>query len=149
MWILRRLKNLGAQDDDLVDLYSKQVRSVLELAVPAWHGGINQAQRIQIERIQKSACHIILGDRYQSYKTAMKTLDLDTLQSRRDKLSLNFARKSEKHYKFQSWFKPAVCSQDTRQVKFKYCDVKANHSRFSKSPISYLTKLLNEYHNRK
>ena len=149
MWILRRLKNLGAQDDDLVDLYSKQVRSVLELAVPAWHGGINQAQRIQIERIQKSACHIILGDRYQSYKTAMKTLDLDTLQSRRDKLSLNFARKSEKHSKFQSWFKPAVCSQDTRQEKFKYCDVKANHSRFSKSPISYLTKLLNEYHNRK
>ena len=35
MWILRRLKNLGAQADDLVDLYTKQVRSVLELAVPA------------------------------------------------------------------------------------------------------------------
>ena len=40
MWIIRRLKNLGAQEKDLVDLYTKQVRSVFELAVPAWHGGI-------------------------------------------------------------------------------------------------------------
>ena len=66
LWIIRRLKNPGAQEKDLVDLYNKQVRSVLELAVPAWNRGINQAERIQIERIQKSACHIILGDRYES-----------------------------------------------------------------------------------
>ena len=101
MWILRRLKNLGAQEDDMVDLYTKQVRRVLELAVPAWHGAITQAERIAIERIQKSACHIILGDNYQSYKLALNTLDLDTLESRRDKLCLNFARKSEKHTQFQ------------------------------------------------
>ena len=113
----------------MVDLYSKQIRSVLELAVPAWHGAITQAERITIERIQKSACHIILGDKYQSYKLALNTLDLDTLQSRRDKLCLNFARKSEKHTKFQKWFKPVTVSQDTRQEKFKYCDVRAQHNR--------------------
>ena len=33
LWIIRRLKNPGAQEKDLVDLYTKQVRSVLELAV--------------------------------------------------------------------------------------------------------------------
>ena len=133
----------------MVDLYTKQVRSVLELAVPAWHGAMTQVEKIAIERIQKSACHIILGDNYQSYKLALNTLDLDTLQSRRDKLCLNFARKSEKHTKFQKWFKPAVVSQDTRQEKYKYCDVKAQHNIFSKSPLSYLTQVLNEYHNRK
>ena len=35
VWIMRRLKQLGAQEDDLIDLYIKQIRSVLEPAVPA------------------------------------------------------------------------------------------------------------------
>ena len=130
-----------------MDLYTKQVRSVLELAVPAWHGGIHQAERIQIERIQKSACHIILGDKYESYKLALRALDLEPLQSRRDKLSLNFALKSEKSDKFLKWFKPATYPQDTRQDKLKYCKVNAKHSRFMKSPISFLTNLLNDHYN--
>ena len=54
LWIVRRLKQLGAQQDDLIDLYIKQIRSVLELAVPAWHGAITQLERMDIERIQKS-----------------------------------------------------------------------------------------------
>ena len=40
LWIIRRLKYLGAQRCDLLDVYIKQIRSVLELAVPAWHGRI-------------------------------------------------------------------------------------------------------------
>jgi hypothetical protein len=48
LWILRRLKNLGAEDEDLVDIYTKQIRSVLELAVPAWHGGITQAEKFDL-----------------------------------------------------------------------------------------------------
>ena len=141
LWIVRRLKQLGAQQDDLIDLYIKQIRSVLELAVPAWHGDITQVERMDIERIQKSAAHIILGERYISYRQALKTLNLQSLQSRRDKLCL-------KHTKFQKWFKPAHYSQDTRQEKFKYCKVQAKHNRFEKSPLCFLTKMLNAYHNR-
>ena len=33
LWILRRLKGLGANLAELVDIYEKQVRAVLELAV--------------------------------------------------------------------------------------------------------------------
>ena len=88
LWILRRLKFLGAQQMDLVDIYSKQIRSVLELAVPAWHEGLMLAEQIDIERIQKYAAHIILGSNYETYKPAVKTLGLDTLRSRRDKLCL-------------------------------------------------------------
>ena len=97
----------------------------------------------------KSACHIILGDKYESYKLALRALDLEPLQSRRDKLSLNFALKSEKSDKFQKWFKPATYPQDTRQDKLKYCKVNAKHSRFMKSPISFLTNLLNEHYNKR
>ena len=119
LWILRRLKFLGAQEHDLVDIFIKQIRSVLELAVPAWHSGITLAEQIEIERIQKSAAHIILGDSYESYKDALTSLGLDTLKFRRDKLSLKFGSKAEKHEKFRNWFKPAVHPQDTRQDKYK------------------------------
>ena len=34
IWMLRRLKKLGASYDDLLDVYFKQIRSVLEFAAP-------------------------------------------------------------------------------------------------------------------
>ena len=36
LWILRNLKKFGASHSDLIDVYNKQCRSILELAVPAW-----------------------------------------------------------------------------------------------------------------
>ena len=37
LWFLRRLKALGADDEDLKDVFVKQIRSILEYAVPVWH----------------------------------------------------------------------------------------------------------------
>ena len=148
LWILRRLKNLGASQADLVEVYSKQIRCVLELAVPAWHPSLTLEEKVNIERVQKSACHIILGETYQSYTNALQYLGLTTLESRRIKLSYNFALKSEKHKKFKAWYKPAKKNMNTR-LNNKYCDVKANHTRFANSPISYLTRILNMHHNLK
>ena len=148
LWLLRRLKNLGATHKQLVEVYTKQIRCILELAAPAWQGSITQTEKQDIERIQKSACHIILGSSYISYNSALKTLNLESLDSRRNKLSLKFALKCEKHEKFQSWFKPATKNVNTRAPVNKYCDVIANHSRFSKSPLSFITKLLNKHHNK-
>ena len=120
--MLRRLKCLGAENEDLVDVYIKQVRCLLELAAPAWQGAITQAERLDIERIQKSALYIILGEEYESYKLALKKLDLDDLESRRNKLCLKFGKKAEKHEKFNKWFKPNNDPVNTRQEKMKYCD---------------------------
>ena len=36
LWMLRNLKKNGASTKDLVDVYIKQCRSVLEMAAPAW-----------------------------------------------------------------------------------------------------------------
>ena len=132
-----------------MDIYVKQIRSVLELAVPAWHSGINHTEKIDIERIQKSAAHIILGEEYESYRQAIKTLGLNSLVDSREKLCLKFALKAEKHNKFVKWFKPAVYPQNTRQDKVKYCSVLAMHSRFRKSPLPFLTDGLNIYYNKK
>ena len=48
---LRRLKANGAGIIDLVDVYSKQVRCVLELAVAVWSPGLTVGQVAQIERV--------------------------------------------------------------------------------------------------
>ena len=147
LWILRRLKNLGAKESDLVEVYVKQIRCVLELAVPAWQSSITKEEKINIERVQKSACHIILGVSYLSYQSALEYLGLDTLETRRVKLTYKFALKTEKHDKFKHWYKPFKYKPNTRHNSSKYCDVRANHSRFSNSPISYLTRILNIHHN--
>ena len=143
LWILRRLKELGASQDDLLDIYNKQVRSILEFAVPVWHSSITQEERLDIERIQKSACNIILGDQYQSYTSALKSMCMDTLFNRRTKLCKKFARKSVKSSKFSNWFKVNKKISITRNKQEKYCKVYSRTVRFDKSPLSYLTSILN------
>ena len=138
LWIIRRLKFLGAQQEDLLDVYTKQVRSVITLD-----------EQLDIERVQKCAAHVILGDGYVSYKEALKTLNIESLLSRRNKLCLKFAKKAESHEKFQHWFKTNVPKPNTRQKQTKYCEVKAMHDRFQKSPLSYLTRILNEHYSKK
>ena len=77
IWMLRRLKANGAGIIDLVDVYSKQVRCVLELAVAVWSPGLTVGQAAQIERVQKSACAVILGEQV-DYKNALSKLNLKT-----------------------------------------------------------------------
>ena len=146
LWIVRRLKNLGAQTVDLVDVYEKQVRSVLEFGTPVWHPGITQSETIDIERVQKTFCKIVLGFHYESYKSALQTLSLESLSSRRETLCLNFALKAEKHEKFKHWFKPYEKTCITRLKPPKYVPVYSTHARFGNSPLSYLTKLLNDFY---
>ena len=81
-----------------------------------------------------------------SYKEALKFLNLETLEFRRNKLSLKFALKTEKHEKFKSWFNPIFKNVETRSSNKKYYDVKANTTRFQKSPLSFLTRILNLYY---
>ena len=51
IWILRRLKQLDIEPLYILEVYVKEIRSILELAVPAWHSGLTQKQSADIERI--------------------------------------------------------------------------------------------------
>ena len=85
----------------------------------------------------------MLGVKYVNYENALKVVGLETLEERRQKLCLKFAKKAENNPKHSKWFKPNVKANNTRLIKDKYCPVYSNHMRFEKSPISYLTQLLN------
>ena len=44
LWMLRRLKILGAETEELLDIYRQQVNSVMELAAPVWSPGLTKAK---------------------------------------------------------------------------------------------------------
>ena len=147
IWMIRRLKAHGACTDDLVDVYTKQVRCVLELAVAAWSPGITSGQVTQIERVQKAAFAVILGDDYIDYRNALAMLGLQTLCERRKALCLKFGKKSVKSEKFKHWFVERHVPEEqtqTRSTKTSLLPVDTRTKRYSKSPIPYLTSLLNE-----
>ena len=144
LWFLRRLKALGANKDDLKEVYIKQIRSILEYAAPVWHSSLTLEDSRQIERVQKSAIKIIQGQRYQSYTTALSHMHLEALYTRRNELCRKFARKCWRSNKFNNWFKCDNRVTITRQQNKKLCEVFSRTLRYEKSPISYFTKLLNK-----
>ena len=121
-----------------------KIRSVLELAVPAWHSSITSSERSDIERVQKTAAHVILGMGYRTYASALELLDHEMLEAWRAKLCTKFVTKSAKHVKYNNWFNLNTRTTVTRQPQPKYCPVFSSTTRFYKSPISYLTQILNE-----
>ena len=145
LWMIRRLKTLGADSTKLLDVFIKQVRSVLELAVPAWHPGLTVNETVDIERVQRAALHIILGMNYSTYKDALKQLNLETLESRRILLCEKFTKKAIKDPKHKNWFRLNTRETKTRQPQPKFCPVVARTKRFENSPLAYLTSLLNEF----
>ena len=145
LWMLKRLKPLGATTDDLLEIYRTQIRSVLEFSAPAWNPGLTKVQISQLERAQKSAFAIILEEEYLNYKNALKVLDMKTLGERRHDLSYKFAMKAKNNDKYTNWFcESDIKSIDTRSIKPELKPVQARLRKFEKSPLFYLTKLLND-----
>ena len=142
LWMLRRLKQLGATQGELTNVYIKQVRSILEFSAVVWHSGLTKDNSAQIERVQKSALAIILGQNYTSYQSALQTLNLQTLSSRREVLSVKFAKKAAQHPRHTTWFEPQPQTTYTRTVKLPYKPVYYRTDRFNNSPLPYLTSLL-------
>ena len=142
LWFLRRIKYLGASIETQLDLYKLYVRSAVEMAAPLWTGSLNKTDIAAIERVQKNSVKFILGNQYRTYDEALKRLNLDTLELRRKKLCLKFARKTSKNENFKHWF-PKKSSLNTRSKEI-YIEPTFKTKRYQKSSIPHLINLLNE-----
>ena len=60
LWMLKGLEGFGANYREMVDVYEKQIRSIMEQAVPVWEPGLTKGECEQIERVQKCAIYIIM-----------------------------------------------------------------------------------------
>ena len=141
LWTLRRMKKLHFDMFQLLDVYTKEVRSLLELAVPVWHSSLTRLQSAQIERIQKSAFRIIIDRDYTTYEAACSVLGVEILEVRREKICLNFARKDLKSDR--SIFTKINSIPDTRSKTPLVREFTCRTTRYEKSALPYLSRLLN------
>ena len=98
LYILCRLKRFGVPANDLVSVYIGYVHPIVECACPVWHGNMSTKHTQQIERIQKRASRIILGNTYTSYAEALSSTglhSLDMLEERRHYLCSQFATSAQ------------------------------------------------------
>ena len=141
MWVLRRLKKFKIEISKLADVYKKEIRSLLEYAVPVWHSSITVKQSNQIERVQKEAFRIILGQDYIDYEVACTLLCMEPLNIRRTQLCLTFAKKDFK--KNRTLFTRTTKTIHTRRSPQLVKEFKCRTKRYQLSSMPYLSKLLN------
>ena len=145
MELLRKVASFGVCEDDLKNVYFLFVRSLLEQSAIVWHSSLTEENSSDLERVQKSAVKIILGDKYVGYKKSLLKLEMESLKERREELCLKFALKCVKNPKTKKMFPQniKVHSMETRKPE-KYEVHHANTERFRKSAIIYMQTLLNE-----
>ena len=142
MIILKNLFNFGVSTEDLVQIYTLYIRSVVEQSAVVWHSSITQNEVIELERIQKVALRIILKHDYVDYDYALKTTGLETLSTRRQKLCISFAKKCVKNEQTKKMFPVKIHQRQTRRQE-KYVVPFAKTERFKNSAIPYMARLLN------
>ena len=149
LWALRKLKNTGVSSEDILKFYNMKIRSVLESSCAVFHSMLKIEDSNDIERIQKITLKIILGPSYESYDSACNQLKIETLKTRRQTLSLNFALRLLDCPQHQSFFLYSERKDIFLRKQPLFQTPLAHTDRYKKSPLPYLTKLLNEYFEKK
>ena len=148
MVIIKKLIQFNVPLAELVQIYILYIRSVVEQSAVVWHASITTGEQKDLERIQKVALRLILGENYTTYNEALKQTGLDTLRSRRTRLSLNFAIKCVNSEKTIHMFPININPVDTRHHE-TFSVTKARTSRLLKSSIPYMQRLLNDHYRKK
>merc|ERR1712073_35983 len=114
-------------------------------ASSVWNSGLSKKNVNDIERIQRGVAKIILKERYSTYSKALKDLRIDSLERRREKLSLRLAKKCSNNEKKRHLFplnKSKHSMKKRKQLKYKVNN--ARTERYKRSPIVYMQNLLND-----
>ena len=147
LFILGKLKRFGFNTNELITIYSYYVRPVLENADVIWHSALTEKQSLQIERVQKRACKIILGyNKYNSYQHALSKCDLEPLSTRRENHCLKFAQSLPSCDRTSGLLplrRKEVHGRSLRNDS-EYSRLPVRTSRFGNSPVPYYIKLLNK-----
>ena len=89
--LLRKATEYTNKIEDLKSIYLSYTRTILEQSCVIWNNRLTLENINDLERVQKNACRIILGNKYENYEESLQILNLDKLSVRREKLCLKFA----------------------------------------------------------
>ena len=130
LFVIRRLKSAGCGTSDLIYVYISLIRSILETACPVFQPLLTEGDKDKIERIQKIVLKIILGDSYDTYDQACINVNLNSLESRRVQMCLNFGLKCLKNNNHKTLFPRAplvTCSHSRSRNLFVELSDTKNH----------------------
>ena len=147
MQILRKAVTFGASLDEKREIYILFVRSTLEQSSVIWSSRLTAENKKDLERVQKAAVRIILNKPYENYEKALDNANLETLEKRREKLCLKFAKNSVHNEKTDKFF-PINHKKHKMKKRSneKYVVKHAKTERLKKSSIPYMQRLLNQNH---
>ena len=143
--LLKLLKRFKLPMDDLITIFSGFVRPLAEYAAPVWHPGLTAKESAALERVQRRACKIILGNQYTQYDEALELCKLSTLFDRREQLCLNFFKSLMKSERFHSWVPPKKSTIHNRDLRNsnKLSVPRCRTTRCQKNPLIYMANMWN------
>lgn len=148
MELLRKISAFTNSVEEKKHIYVLYIRSILEQSSVVWHNSLTQDNADDLERVQKCAVRIILGNDFVNYEEALIKADLDTLKSRREVLSRNFAKKCLKNTKTKNMFPVRDKEHNMNIRNTEHFEVKfANTERLKNSAIPSMQRLLNSDYN--
>ena len=146
MRLLHKLVEFGVPEQDLLNIYTLYIRSILEQSCQVWHSSLTIENGLDLERVQKNAFKIILQENYITYNHALSITGFQTLFKRRETLCLRFAKSCVKNSQTKHMFPEnhsrRVYDINTRHEE-KYVVTHANTERLQSSAIPYMQRLLN------
>ena len=142
--MLTKLKYVGVNTDDLIEIYILYIRSVLEYCAVVWHSSLTVELARSLEMVQKTCLRVILGIDYDGYADALEMCNLKTLFERREERCMSFAKKCLKHPVLSRLF-PLNQSNVGNKYKSreKYAVNFARTKTYMFSAVPYLQRKLN------
>ena len=145
MQLLSKLAKFKPSMEDLKVIYILFIRSLLEQSCVVWNTSITKEDRINLERVQKSAVKIILNKTDVNYRKALMELDLKSLEERRNELCLRFATKCTNNDETKQLFPKATKMHHMKLRKsLQYKENRTKTTRYQRSSIPMMQKMLNE-----
>ena len=103
--------------------------------------------RNDLERCQKTSLKLILGPKYENYEQALKYLHIETLDTRRDRLCMSFAKKCIKLNNMKTLFPTLNRKHDMEtRLNMKYVINKARSQKYKFSAVPQMQRMLNKDH---
>ena len=145
MQLLVKAASFNPPINDLKTIYISFIRSLPEQCCVVWNSSLTEENKNNLERIQKSTMKIFFDTKYKGYRNLLNNLDMDTLENRRNKLCLEFAKKCVKNEKLKDKFPANDKSHTMRTRKSeKYKVTHARKEKYKKSAKIQMQMMLNK-----
>ena len=146
--MLKLISKHSTPPDHLLRIFTSFICPILEYAAPVWHFGLTAEQSVRLERVQKRALMIVSKQAEMLYEELLTKFKIQTLEKRREKLCMDFGRKSLIHPIHKTLFPP---QSTTKRLPCRVAvpvdklqPVRCAHQRLAKSFIPSFVKMYNE-----